>query len=133
LGYLYEYAETKRILKENNTAQDACNRSLSWFLNNAEDPDDYQPVAEARLIMGKILVDMQSYQEAVPHLDKARTAFAVGKHYALGETMMYLGKAHLGLGRRTQAEELLLKALAEFQRLGLRLKEAETRKLLGIA
>jgi len=83
--------------------------------------------------MGKILVDMQSYQEAVPHLDKARTAFAVGKHYALGETMLYLGKAHLGLGRRAQAEELLLKALAEFQRLGLRLKEAETRKLLGLA
>ncbi len=102
-------------------------------MTNAEDVDDYLYVARVRLIMGKILVDMQSYQEAVPHLDKARAAFAVGKHYALGETMLYLGKAHLGLGREAQAEELLLKALAEFQRLGLRLKEAETKKLLGLA
>jgi hypothetical protein len=32
-----------------------------------------------------------------------------------------------------ELKELLLKALAEFQRLGLRLKETETKNLLGLA
>lgn len=131
--YLRIYAETLRILRDCKTAKAACEKSLGWLLTNAEEPDDYQPIAQSRLIMGKILVDMQSFQEAVPYLEKAKAAFAVGKHYALGETMLYLAKAHQGLGRREQAEELLLKALTEFQRLGLRLKEAEAKKLLGLA
>ncbi|MCI5147126.1 MAG: hypothetical protein D3923_16770 [Candidatus Electrothrix sp. AR3] len=130
--YFYEYAETNRLLKEYETAQSACKKSLTWLLNNAEDPDDYQPVVEARLIMGKILVDMQSFQEAIPYLEKAKTAFTIGKHYALGETMLYLGKAYQGLDRRQQAENLLLAALSEFQRLGLSKKEQRTRKLLGL-
>ncbi|XOF34157.1 MAG: AAA family ATPase [Candidatus Electrothrix sp. YB6] len=131
-SYLHEYAETCRLLKEYETARSACKKSLTWLLNNAEDPDDYQPVAEARLIMGKILVDMQSFREALPYLEKAKAAFAIGRHYALGETMLYLGKAHLELNHGQKGKELLIRALTEFQRLGLRKKEAEARRLLGL-
>jgi tetratricopeptide (TPR) repeat protein len=127
---LCEQGETFRILKEYEYAKAACKKSLTWFLTNAEDPEDYQIVAEARLVMGKILVDMQNYQEAIEYLDKAKTAFAIGKHYALGESMLYLGKAYSGIGGQPQAKTLITEALAEFQRLELSNKEKEARGIL---
>ncbi len=53
---------------------------------------------------------------------------------ALGETLLYLGKAHLGLGGvifRRQAKDYVIKALAEFRRLELRHKEQEAQEVLN--
>ncbi len=51
------------------------------------------------------------------YLDKA--AFEICGHYALGETLLYLGKAHQGLGGAVflnQDKEYVNNAFAEFQR-----------------
>ncbi|MCP4111825.1 MAG: hypothetical protein GY749_40915 [Desulfobacteraceae bacterium] len=126
--YLYKRADTYRILQEYEFAKTDCEQSLTWFLINAE---DYQSVAEARLVFGKILVNMEEYQDAIGYLDKAKTAFAIGKHYALGETMLYLGKAHAATGNPTRAQALVADALAEFQRLELSKKEQEAKDMLN--
>jgi hypothetical protein len=47
--------------------------------------------------MGKIMVDMGDYREAITYLDKAKAAFEICGHYALGKTLLYLGKANQGL------------------------------------
>ncbi|MBN2267784.1 MAG: hypothetical protein JW725_05620, partial [Candidatus Babeliaceae bacterium] len=130
---LYIIAETQRLLENFESSKIACQQALSWFLTNAEDPEELISVAEVRLTMGKILVDMADYQEAITYLDKAKAAFEICGHYALGETLLYLGKAHLGLGGvifQRQAQEYLNQALAEFQRLELRHKEQEAKEVL---
>jgi tetratricopeptide (TPR) repeat protein len=102
-------------------------------LTYAEDPEELVYVAEARLIMGKILVDIGEYREAITYLDKAKAAFEICGHYALGETLLYLGKAHQGLGGTvflTQAREYVTSAIAEFQRLELFHKEKEAQEVL---
>ena len=79
--------------------------------------------------MGKILVD----QDGIEYLEKARAAFEICQHYALGETLLYLGKAHVGLGGvilRRQGKEYVTQALAEFERLELAHKASEARELL---
>lgn len=128
--YLYEQAETYRILHEYELAKTACERSLTLLLTNAEDPENFRSIAIARLVMGKILVDIKNYHESVEYLDKAKTAFAIGKHYTLGETMLYLGKAYSGIGDQLQAKSLITEALSEFQRLELFKKEKEAREIL---
>ena len=131
--YLYSLAEIYRILQEKEPAKSACKESLDWFLANAEDPEDLVVVAEARLIMGKILVDMEEHQEAILYLEKAKAAFEICQHYALGETLLYLGKAHVGLGGvilRRQGKEYVTQALAEFERLELAHKTQEARDIL---
>ena len=83
--------------------------------------------------MGKILVDMEEHQDAIEYLEKAKTAFDICQHYALGETLLYLGKAHVGLGGvilRRQGKEYVTQALAEFERLELQHKASEARELL---
>ena len=130
---LYELAETYRLLKEYTTAKSACQKSLDWYLANAEDPEKLFCVAEARLIMGKILVDIGEHQEAILYLEKAQAAFEICQHYALGETLLYLGKAHVGLGGvilRRQGKEYVTQALAEFERLELAHKASEARDIL---
>ena len=130
---LYEIAEVQRGLKLLEVSKTACQQSLEWFLTNAEDPEDLVVVAEARLIMGKILVDMEEYQEALVYLDKAKAAFDICRHYALGETLLYLGKAHVGLGGvifRRQGKDYVMAALKEFERLELRHKASEAREIL---
>ena len=130
---LYEIAEVCRLLREFETAKTACQQSLDWFLTNAEAPEDLVVVAEARLIMGKILVDMEEHQEAILYLEKAQAAFEICQHYALGETLLYLGKAHLGLGGvilRRQGKEYVASALKEFERLELAHKASEAREIL---
>ncbi|GAK56435.1 hypothetical protein B2_20216 [Candidatus Vecturithrix granuli] len=131
--YLYYIAEVHRLIGEYELAKTECQEALNGFLAHAEDPEDLVVVAEARLNMGKILVDMGDFQEAITYLEQAQTAFAICQHYALGETLLYLGKAHLGLGGvvfRRQAKDYVTKALAEFQRLELRHKEQETQEVL---
>jgi len=83
--------------------------------------------------MGKILVDMQNYQEALQYLDKARNAFAICGHYNLGETLLYMGKAYQGLGPFffPQAKEHVTRAIAEFQRVELHHKEQEAQEVLN--
>ncbi|MDY0092487.1 MAG: hypothetical protein RBT80_07280 [Candidatus Vecturithrix sp.] len=76
---------------------------------------------------------MGDFQDAITYLEKAQTAFAICQHYALGETLLYLGKAHLGLGGvvlRRQAKDYAFKALAEFHRLELRHKGQEAQEVL---
>ena len=130
---LFIIADAYRLLKECELAQAFCQHSLDGFLANAEVPEDLVDLAEARLIMGKILVDLGAYEDALDYLDKAQTAFAICQHYALGETLLYLGKAYQGLGGAMfwrQAKEHILKALAEFQRLELHHKECEAQEVL---
>lgn len=129
-NYLCKQAETYRILGKFELAKIACERSLTLFLNNVEDPENFRLVANARLVMGKILVDMEKYHESFRCLHKAKAAFAIEKHYALGETLLYLGKAHFRMGDQPQAKSLFTEALAEFQRLGLSEKRKEARKML---
>jgi tetratricopeptide (TPR) repeat protein len=131
--YLSQVAEVYRLLGELEPAKTACHQSLEGFLTNAEDPEDLVDVAEVRLVMGKILVDMGAYQDALDYLDKAKTAFEICQHYALGETLLYLGKAYQGLGGAVflrQVKEHVTQALAEFQRLELRHKEREAEDML---
>ena len=131
--YLYKISEVHRILKELDTAKLTCQQSIEAFLTHADDPENLIAVAEARLIMGKILVDMGEHQDAIEYLEKAKTAFDICQHYALGETLLYLGKAHVGLGGvilRRQGKEYVTQALAEFERLELQHKASEARELL---
>lgn len=131
--YLHYIAEVHRILGEYDDAKVSCQESLNGFFTHAEDPEDLVDVAEARLIMGKILVDMGEHQDAIEYLEKAKTAFEICQHYALGETLLYLGKAHVGLGGvilRRQGKEYVTQALAEFERLELAHKASEARELL---
>jgi len=79
--------------------------------------------------MGKILVEMEEHQEALSYLKKAKTAFETCQHYALGETLLYLGKAYQGTGDH-QAREYIHQALAEFQRLKLHHKAHKAQELL---
>ena len=126
-------AEIYRILGKLETAKNYCQHSLDWFLTNADDPENSLDVAEARLNMGKILVDMGEHQDAIEYLEKARAAFEICQHYALGETLLYLGKAHGGLGGvilRRQGKEYVTQALAEFERLELAHKASEAREIL---
>ena len=130
---LYEIAEVQRKLILLEASKTACQKALDWLLTNAEDPEDLVYVAEARLIMGKILVDMGEHQDAIAYLEKARAALEICQHYALGETLLYLGKAHVGLGGvilRRQGKEYVTQALAEFERLELAHKASEARELL---
>ena len=130
---MYLIAEIFELLGEFESAKTACQQSLDWFLANAEDAEELVFVAEARLIMGKILVDMGEHQDAIEYLEKAKTAFEICQHYALGETLLYLGKAHVGLGGvilRRQGKEYVTQALAEFERLELAHKASEARELL---
>jgi tetratricopeptide (TPR) repeat protein len=130
---LYRLAEVYLILGEFDSAKTSCQESLDWFLINAEEPEESVHVAEARLIMRKILVDLGVYQDALDYLDKAKTAFEMCQHYPLGETLLYLGKAYQGLGGAVflrQAKEYVTQALAEFQRLKLHHKEREAQEVL---
>ena len=64
------------------------------------------------------------------NLDKAKAALEICGYYALGETLLYLGKVHQGLGGPVflkQTREYVTNALAEFQRLELYHKEREAK------
>ncbi len=64
---------------------------------------------------------------------KAKAVFEICGHYAPGETLLYLGKAHQGLGGAVflnQAKEHVNNARAEFQRLELHHKEREAKEIL---
>lgn len=133
--YFYEIAEIYRILGKFEPAKTACQESIEWFLSNAEDAEDLLYIAEARLIMGKIQVDMGKYQKAITCLDKVKVAFEICSHYALGETLLYLGKAHQGLGGTVlinQAKDYITNAIHEFQRLKLQHKEQEAKEVLNM-
>jgi tetratricopeptide (TPR) repeat protein len=126
---LYEIADGYRMLKEYDTAKTACQKSMEWFLNTAENAEDLIYLAGARLVMGKILVETEEHQEALSYLNKAKTAFETCRHYALGEAWFYLGKAYQGIGDH-QAREYIKRALAEFQRLKLQHKASKAQELL---
>ncbi len=131
--YSYYVAETYRILGEFEPAKRFCQQALEGFLHHAEDPEDLIYVADARLIWGKILVDTGEYQEAIAALEKVRETCAAYHYYALGETLLYLGKAYQGLGGPIflrQAKTCLSEAIAEFQRLQLHHKEHEAQEVL---
>lgn len=122
LAYLYGIAEAHRLLGELEPAKAACQEAIKGFLTHAEDAEGLVFVAEARLIMGKILVDMQEYEDALLYLEKTKADFETSGHYALGETLLYLGKACQSLGEPKllhQAREHLTAALSEFHRLEL--------------
>ena len=132
LVYLYKIAEVYRILREFESAKQNCHQAIEGFWA-AEDAEDLLYLAEARLVMGKILVDMGDYREAIIYFNKAKAAFEHCGYYALGETLLYLGKAHQGLGGPVllnQAKAYITNALAEFQRLELSLKEQDAREVL---
>ncbi len=131
---LYEIAEIQRILGGLRLAKMTCQNFIESFLTHAEDAEELVSLAEAHLVMGKILMDMGDYQEAIPYLNKAKDAFDICKHYALGETLLYLGKAHKGLGGTVfinQAQEYISNAILEFQRLELHHKEHEAEDFLN--
>ena len=123
---LYLLSEGYRLLEEYEQARIKCQQAIDGLLT-FECPEELEYLADARLIMGKILVDIKNYQEALQYLDKAQKAFAICGHYALGETLLYMGKAYQGLGAFffPQAKELVTKAIAEFQRVELPHKERE--------
>lgn len=130
----YELAELCRLLKEYETAKLYCQQSVDLYLSHSEDPENLFYLAEARHNMGKILVDIGDYQQAISYLNRVQIAFKKCKHYALGETWLYLGKAHQGLGGAeslNQAKEYIVKAIAEFQRLDLSRKDQEARMVLS--
>ena len=126
----YELADGHRMLDEFEEANAFCQQSLNWFLTQTEHADDLIYLAGARLVMGKILVEMGDAQKALPYLNTARAAFDRCRHYALGETLLYLGKASQALENPDQAKEHISKALTEFQRLGLQQKEHEAKSML---
>lgn len=128
--YLYHLAEIYRILGSIDAAKDTCQESINSFFDYAEDAEELIYVAEARLVMGKILVDMQDYAAAILPLKKAKSVFEICRHYALGETLFYLSKAQLGLGHRSEAQGLTEKALAEFRRLELAHKIQESGRFM---
>ncbi len=125
---LYEIAEGYRILKDLDAAQNACQKSIEWFLNNTEHAEETIYLAEARLVMAKILIDKGKFDNALPYLNQANIAFKQCAHYARGETFFSLGKAHHGLGNTPQAQEYTTNALHEFQRLELHHKAQEAQK-----
>ncbi len=130
---LYEIADGHRILGKFDAAKAACQQSLDWFLSNAEGAEKLIYAAEAQFVMGKILVDMNAHQDALPYLHNAKSAFELCHHYALGETLLYLGKAHQGLGGAemiSQARQEISTAITEFQRLLLHRKEREAKDVL---
>jgi len=110
-------------------AKTTCRKSIEWFLNNAENAEDLIYLAGSRLVMGKILVETEEHQEALSYLNKAKSAFETCQHYALGETLFYLGKADQGVGDH-QAREYINQALSEFHRLKLHHKAREAQELL---
>jgi tetratricopeptide (TPR) repeat protein len=127
---LYEIAEGSRILRELDAAQTACQQSIEWFQNNTEHAEEIVYLAEARLVMAKILIDKGECKEALAYLKQANIAFNQCEHYARGETLFSLGKAHQGLGNTSQAQEYMTTALNEFQRLELHHKAQETQEAL---
>ena len=127
---LFEIAEAYRMLKDYATAQTACQQAIEWFQNQAEDAENLIYLAEARLVMGKILVDLGQPQDALALIEKARAAFETCQHYALGETLFALGKAQQGLGESSRAKEYFTAALAEFRRLELHHKAREAQAAL---
>ena len=131
--FLREISDVYRLCGEYEIGKSVCQQALDWFISNAEDFENAVSFNEARLNMGKILVDMGEHQDAIEYLEKARTAFEICGHYALGETLLYLGKAHVGLGGvilRRQGKEYVTQALAEFERLDLAHKASEAREIL---
>jgi tetratricopeptide (TPR) repeat protein len=69
---LQAISEIYRLLSKFENAKTMCQQIISWLLKNAEEPEELFYLAEARLVMGKILVDMGNYQEStlIPHQKK---------------------------------------------------------------
>jgi tetratricopeptide (TPR) repeat protein len=126
---LYEMAEVYRILHDHQMAETMCKQAVQWFLEQAEQAEDLLYLAGARFVMGKILVDSQSYQQALPYLEQAETTLEQCRHYMLGEVWFHIGRAYSNLGD-DRAEAYVKRAHAEFQRLELHRKETEARELL---
>ncbi len=131
LEYLYYIAEVHRLIGEYEIAKTECQEALNGFLAHAEDPEDLVVVAEARLNMGKILVDMSDYQDAITYLAKAQTARDLpalralwAKPCSTPAKRTSVSAASSSGGRRKSVN----KALAEFQRLELRHKEQEAQR-----
>lgn len=122
---LYEIADGHRMLGAFNAAKSACQQSLKWFTEEVEDAENVLYLAEARLVMGKILVDTGSYEDALAFLEHARAALERCQHYALGDALLYLGKAYQGRENHAAAREYLTRAIGEFQRLELHHKQRE--------
>lgn len=115
----YYIAEIYRVLGDCESAQSYCQEALDWYFANSEDPENLVFVAEARLVMGKVLVDMKDATNALLYLEKARNAFETCGYYALGEALFHEGKAHQKMGNFSETRRLVEKALSEFQRLKL--------------
>lgn len=131
--YLYKVAEVYRMLGDLTSAKQYCEQALTLYFEQAEDAEELRYVAEARLVLGKVLVYLAEFKEAISILHKAKAAFEVYGHYQLGETLLYLSKAHQGIGGQgafVQAKAYAQAALAEFTRLELALKQQEAHKLL---
>lgn len=132
--YRFTMAEVHRLAGDLKAARALCHAAVSAeFLSQIEDADLLTCIAKARLVMGKILVDLAEYEQATSYLSQARNAFETCGHYALGETLLYLGKAYYGPGGVVfghQARPFIEQALAEFQRLELARKECEAQHVM---
>jgi len=87
-------SEAYRLMKKYEQAKHLIHYCLTSFLDNAEDPEELVDVAEARLVLGKILFDLHEFKNAIIYLNKAKNGFEICKHYLLGETLKYLCKAY---------------------------------------
>jgi len=134
--FSYRLAEVYRLSAQPERAKTLAEPAVEWFVHVPEDGEDLVDTAEARLVLGKILVDLREYQRALAYLEPAASAFEQGRHYLLGEACLYIGKSYRGLGGqmfRQQAREWATRAIAEFQRLELshRLPEAQAELSAG--
>jgi DNA-binding SARP family transcriptional activator/tetratricopeptide (TPR) repeat protein len=90
--------------------------------------------AEAKLVLGRLILELGRYDEAHEHLTHGLRIFRqLGDQIAEADALEFLGQLHMRRGRSGEAVGLLQQALAIYSRTGHRLWEAGTRNDLGVA